>query len=213
MSPINGITGVKRSNINRLGRLDVDKSWSVWDGTAFGSVVLQNAHELFALISWQYAFGNRLIPEYESVVGGLYSVRGYPTAVLAGDSTLTSTFEYRLRVPQLLTVRPEPSRTKFFGKPFRTSPQYPGGPTDWDFIVRLFFDVGGVSVNQSDNAIVPRDPSGTLLGSGFGAELRFWQNIFIRGDFAWALKTVRNPTVEKIEAGNFAPYFSLTVMY
>ena len=145
------------------------------------------------------------------MIGGLYSVRGYPTATFAGDSTFTATAEYRLHIAQLFGPRPESRSVKVFGKPFRVTPQYPGGRTDWDFIVRLFFDVGAVSVQQSNHAA--RDPQGMLMGTGIGGEFIFRQNLFIRGDFAWALKDAHNPTVENISAGNFEPYFSATVMY
>lgn len=220
-APINGITGVKQRNLDRLGRADVDKWWSVWSGMASASTYLEAlfqkpnyqrlAHEVFTYLTWQSSFNARLIPEYENVIGGLYSVRGYPTATFAGDSTITATAEYRLHIAQLFGPHPTSRPLKIFGKPFRVTPQYPGGRADWDFIVRLFCDVGAVSVKQSNHAA--QDPQGTLVGMGIGGEFIFRRNLFIRGDFAWALKDANNPTVENISAGNFEPYFSATVMY
>ncbi len=213
--PINGITDVKESNINRLGRLGVDKNWSIWTGTSYGSYFADErlVNELYGYMQWQYAFNNRLIPEYESVLGGLYSVRGYPTATIAGDSTITATAEYRLHLVQLLRPRSQPLRRRVLGRPFYVAPQYTGGRADWDFILRLFFDIGSASVKQASNRLIARDPEGTLMGTGFGGELIFRQNIFIRGDFAWALKGLDNPTVADIEPGHFEPYLSVTVMY
>ena len=216
-------TMTERNQRIGLGRFDVDKSWSIWTGSAYGSAYLEPlfgrgdfehlAHEVFAFTSWQYAFGNRLIPEFESVLGGLYSVRGYPTATIAGDNSVTGVFEYRLHVPQLFGPKPKPKETRVFGKPFKVRPEYPGGQTDIDFILRGFFDIGAVSVNQSNNRFVPKDPQGTLMGTGFGGELVIKQNIFIRADFAWALKAVENPSVVNIPSGNFEFYFSGTLMY
>ena len=53
---------------------------------------------------------NRLIPHAEYVVGGLYTVRGYPENALAGDTTLVFTTEYRFYVPR--AVNPWAGRTK-----------------------------------------------------------------------------------------------------
>ena len=41
------------------------------------------------------ATGSRLVPNEEMAVGGLYTVRGYPESITAGDTVINGTIEYR----------------------------------------------------------------------------------------------------------------------
>jgi len=215
--PINGATGVDERDLDRLGRLDVSKNWQILQGSTYGSVYLEAlgdtgynhlANEVFLFFGGQTSFGARLIPEYQNVLGGLYSVRGYPTAVIAGDSTLTGVFEYRLHVPQLFTPAKASPDAKLFGKPFRVRPEYPGGSTDWDLIFRGFLDYGRAYNHQSPKKTIPDDLNATLWGSGFGLELIIRQNLFLRAENAWALERV-----DRVKKGNYELYISGTLVY
>lgn len=216
-TPINGITGVKESNLDKLGRFDVSRHWEVLQGEAYTSFYLEAlgdgphkrlANEIFLYTQGQTSFGSRLIPEYQETLGGLFSVRGYPTALVAADHAITGVFEYRLHIPQLLKPSADSPTVKLFGKPLRVRPPYPGGAADWDLILRGFYDVGRGTNEQSSQSGVPKDPNETLMGAGVGLELIIRQNLFLRADNGWALRDVEN-----IRKGNFEFYFSGTLVY
>ncbi len=219
----NGITDVKQSEINRLGRPHVDKEWLIFRQDGYVSFFLEPlfasrkgdcpfkqyamlANEMNIGLHCQYVGSKRLIPELQSVVGGLYSVRGYPTAITAGDNTIVANVEYLLHVPQLFKYKSE-QHTKLFGQPFKWMPQHPGGKADWDFIIRTFFDVGHAT-NNGPHQEDFHEPNETLLGTGFGADLIVRQNFFLRTDYSWALKKA-----ESIPNGHFEFYLSGTLMY
>jgi hemolysin activation/secretion protein len=226
---LNGITDIKTSDLDRLGRLGVDKQWYILRENGYVAFFLEPlfsskeigypdmyfsrlANEIFLSVSAQYAGRKRLIPEFQSIVGGLYSVRGYPTATAAGDNTGTVNIEYLLHIPQLFKTQPHPHH-KLFGKTFRIAPDCPGGRADWDLILRGFFDAARAVNNKrqnhrESNFEISDPPSATLLGTGFGTELTFRQNFFLRTDFGWALKKA-----DRIPAGHFEFYLSGTLMY
>ena len=61
------------------------------------------AHEIALSTRGQYVFGDkRLAPQLEAVVGGAYSVRGYPESFTPGDTSVLASAEYRLHIPRLL---------------------------------------------------------------------------------------------------------------
>ena len=151
------------------------------------------AHEIAVLFRGQYAFDKRLIPQYESVIGGLYTVRGYPESVVAGDSVYVGTVEYRFHVPRILSPKAEPAKLPVFGTPFRFAPQQAYGRPDWDLIVRAFYDVGR-AVN-SDRLSFELDQ--TLQGVGVGLELRFKTNFSVRCDYGVALEDVIDPQTRR----------------
>jgi hemolysin activation/secretion protein len=152
----------------------------------------------------QYAFDYRLIPNAEQVVGGLYSVRGYPESVVAGDSVIIGTAEYRFHVPRALSIQPEPS--KFMGRDFRARPQQQFGRPDWDLVLRAFVDAARVT--NSDRLSFERDE--TLVGAGLGAELLLYQNVSVRMDWGMALVEVQNQDV-KVGSNRF--HFVFTVLF
>ena len=162
------------------------------------------AHELFMSLRGQYAFGNRLIPQATQVVGGLYSVRGYPESVAAGDSALIGTLEYRYHVPRAFALEPEPR--ELFGKPFRFAPQHVYGRPDWDLILKTFIDVGRTW--QSDRLAFETDE--TLVGVGVGAELLYRRNLNVRLDWGFALDEVEAANVHR---GSNRLHFVATILF
>jgi hemolysin activation/secretion protein len=133
----------------------------------------------------QYAFDNRLIPQTEQVIGGLYTVRGYDESIVAGDSVYIATAEYRLHLAKAFPYDANPGQ--FLGRKFRRVPQEPYGAADWDFILRAFFDYGYADVSD---ALSFENDTATLVGAGIGAELSLYRNINVRLDWGFVLRDV-----------------------
>lgn len=222
------VTGVTQPQLANLGRLNPSSAWLMfkWDvqhsfyleplinghadaiappGTA-ANKRMTLAHELFFSTRGQYAFDRRLIPNVEQVAGGVYSVRGYPESVAAGDSVFLATAEYRFHFPRILPVR-DPTTTPMFGSPFRRSPQQPYGRADWDLIFRAFVDVGRVVNSQKESY----ENNASMVGTGVGLELQFRQNLSVRVDWGVALRGVQGS--EPVESGYNRINFILTVLY
>ncbi len=142
------------------------------------------ANQLVFSTQDQYAFDNRLVPEQESVAGGLYTVPGYPQSTVAGDSVFIVGADYRLHLTHLFPVQRTPGR--FFGQPFRYAPQEPYGATDWGLVLDAFVDAGRVLVTHHE----PYEANATLVGTGVGAELRYKNNITVRALWGVALNKV-----------------------
>lgn len=216
--------GTGGRELQSLGRLNVDDDWTTlqfdaghsfyldpllfgaaWTDTSPGGRATL-AHELALSVRGQYAFGNRLIPNEEQVLGGLYTVRGYPESVVAGDSVVVGTAEYRFHIPQALGYSAEAG--ELFGKPFRARPQAPYGRADWDLIARGFVDVGR-AVN-SDRQSYERDE--TLAGAGVGLELQFRRWLNLRVDWGFALEDVKTSN-ETVESGDNRVHFVGTIVF
>jgi hemolysin activation/secretion protein len=161
------------------------------------------AHEIALGFRGQYAFDNRLIPNFEQVLGGLYTVRGYPESVAAGDSVVLGTAEYRFHLPQALGYDPTPGT--LFGDTFRYKPQQPYARADWDLILKGFVDAGRTF--NSDATSFEEDR--TLVGAGVGIEFLFKQNLTIRIDSGWALKEIPG----EVKAGANRIHFVATLLF
>lgn len=202
-----------RANIDNLGRVDTSKHWTILSANGFFSFYFdphELAHEFATLFEGQYAFNYRVIPELKEVVGGFYTVRGYPLAVNSGDNAFVGKFEYLFHIPYALGIYRESTKT-FTGKSFRAFPEYPGGRTDWDLLVRVFSDVGR-SVNNRRVAIT--EINSTLVSGGLGLEFLLRDNLSLRGDWAMALKRIpgiSEPTT--VKRGHQVFYFVGTIAY
>jgi hypothetical protein len=200
-------TGIDDDELERLGRTNPDDEWVLFRWAFFHSVFLEPlldregwedpstpessrlAHELYFSFRGQWAINDdRVIAQEEGVVGGLYSVRGYPESVVAGDTTIIGTIEYRYHLPRSFAIEPEPG--ELFGETFRTGPQHVYGVPDWDLILKGFFDIGHVM--NSDELFFEQDD--TLLGAGIGMELLFRRNLNVRLDWGF--------TLDDLDAGN-----------
>ncbi|MCH8344311.1 MAG: ShlB/FhaC/HecB family hemolysin secretion/activation protein [Planctomycetes bacterium] len=197
---IGEVTDIDLAQLNALGRVLPDEDWAVLRWGLTHSVYLEPlfdreawedpttpksstlAHELALSFKGQYAFERRLIPHAEQVVGGLYTVRGYPESVVAGDTAIIGSIEYRYHFPRAFEIQPEPR--ELFGEPFRAAPQYVYGRPDWDLILKGFFDVGRTIV--SDRFAFESDE--TLMGAGVGVELLFKRNVSLRLDWGFVLE-------------------------
>ena len=169
------------------------------------------AHEVYLHAHGQYAFQSRLFPQAEDVAGGLYTVRGYPESIMAGDSVFVINTEYRLHIPRLFPIQPNPAKTPFlWDKSFRMSPQQPYGKPDWDLISRVFLDVGRVLYSDAQSF----ERNGTLGGTGVGLELQYKQNFNIRVDWGIALNSLQNPDpTQQVSEGSNRFHISATILY
>lgn len=176
-------------------------------------------NEIFLSFRGQDSLNNRLIPQETMIAGGLYSVRGYPQATLAGDSVYLTRAEYRLHVPRLFPVQPKGIELPIFGE-FRVARQHARGRPDWDLVLSVFTDVG--TVRQSKK--VPGETSATLWGVGVGAELRIRRNLSITYNLGVAMSTIDEAGTgggggggsgpdHLAERGDVEHYLSLTVLY
>ena len=207
-------------DLDALGRTAADEDWVLLRGEASHSFYLEPlfdpnasntgglAHEVLLTSRGQYAFDNRLIPNEEQPVGGLYTVRGYPESATAGDTVVMATAEYRYHLPKNLSPSPTPG--SLFGDPFRWRPQYQYGPTDWDLVLKGFVDAARVL--NSDR--LPFEADNTLVSAGIGAELSVTRRFNLRVDWGFALRDLKSASGDsEVDAGHNEVSFVLTLIY
>ena len=202
------LSSVDTGELTRLGRTAPDESWAILRFNARHSVFLEPlvdrvawedpstpesstlAHEILLNVRGQYSFGNRLIPQEQQVAGGLYSVRGYPQSVIAGDDALIATAEYRFHLPRAFEIEPTPR--ELFGEPFRAAPQFVYGVPEWDLILKGFIDVA-----WTDNSdALSFEDSESLIGAGIGLEFLYKRNLNVRLDWGFALEELEDRNVD-----------------
>lgn len=206
--------------IDALGRTNADNDFTILKLDASHSFFLDPlfrdadapagglVHELSFQVHAQESFGARLIPNEQDIAGGLYTVRGYPQAIVAGDDLIIGTAEYRFHLPQLLSPQPEPD--ELLGNPFRWHPQYALGPTDWDLVFKGFIDAGRV-LNSSRLSF---ETNTTLVGAGVGVEWSLSRRIALRADFGIALKPIDDANgVSVVDNGHTELHFLATFVY
>lgn len=224
---LSSVAGTKASDLvnGQLGRNFVDSAniqllrWR-WDFSLFLEPLLNPkgyldastpasstlAHEL-VLSNWGQYSGERLIPQHERVAGGLNTVRGYPQAIVAGDTVIVTRAEYRLHLPRLLPIDPQPLKLPWLGDFQLFRPQVYGSP-DWDLVLRGFVDAAQVRIVDRQVG----ESNSNLLGAGVGLELTFRRNLVLRADWGNARKGLSTPD-EDIGVGNNEFYFSFTAIY
>ncbi|MEM0983979.1 MAG: ShlB/FhaC/HecB family hemolysin secretion/activation protein [Planctomycetota bacterium] len=220
----NDVAGTSEDSLEELGRLQPSRDWVTlkWDfqASAFLEPLLNPngyadpstpasstlAHEIAASFRGQYAFNDRLIPQEQQVIGGLFSVRGYPESVAAGDTAWVASLEYRFHVPRAFTPG-EPANV--FGRRFRWRPETVYGQPDWDFVVKAFWDIGEVQVNR---ALAFEDDQ-TLQSIGGGFDILLGQNISFRTDLGVVMEDLTDVDVPETDFGDFRLHFLLTVLY
>lgn len=218
---VQDVTSIDTAQLNALGRLFPDRSWQLlrWDtGYSFFLEPILNreawedmttpesstlAHEIALSFRGQYAFGNRLIPQISSVAGGMFTVRGYPEAVVAGDTVLMGTAEYRFHLPRAFA--PQEETGDLFGQPFRFAPQQLYGRADWDLTLRGFIDVARVISHDK----LAFEDDHTLVGAGVGVEFQLWRNLNVRVDWGFALKGVEG----RVSSGSERVHFAGTLLF
>lgn len=197
------------ADLTTLGRTDPSGSWFNFHGdvmyTAFLDALLDPAggsavHQLTARGSWQWTpGGSRPTPVAQNVIGGYYTVRGYPQAVAVGDNTLVASLQYDFH---LLRVLPETEASEIFGKPFRwTTEKGTGAAPSWDLSPHVFLDAGWSDVN----APTAGEPgSATLVALGGGVTVLVGSDFSVTLDVGVALND--QPTLG-VDAGDAQVWF------
>lgn len=220
--------------LTSLGRLRTTDSYNLITGELFQSFFLEPffrgfrmpspdkwrantlVHEVAVSLRGQYVPGDdRLIPQKQLFVGGFFSVRGYEEAIIAGDSGLIGSVEYRLHLARLLTptsllAEPPERREGFWGRLNFRAPDVYGLP-DWNLLVRGFFDYASLSINDQR----PDEIANSLSSVGIGFELQVRSNFNLRVDYGHALKTATNLAgpIENAQKGDSRFHVLATVSF
>lgn len=217
-----GTAHTRPQDLVALGRRDPDSEWTLFKWAVWHAFFLEPlltpdwekaletqkatlAHEVVASFRGQNSLGSRLIPQQEQVIGGLYTVRGYPESVAAGDSTYVASAEYKFHIPKVFRVTEDPPRV--FGSRFRFAPQEVAGQPDWDWVLRAFFDVGKTNIAKARTFEFNR----LLMGTGVGMDIIVKRNLSIRLDYGFALRGV--DMTPAVEAGDQRLHVSVTLLY
>jgi hypothetical protein len=118
-------------------------------------------HEIAFLARGQWAMNYRLIPEFQQVVGGFTTVRGYKQSAAVGDDLLLGSVEYRFHLPRLFSPDPTPPELPGMGL-FRLRPTHVWDTPDWDLIFRVFSDAAYVDASHP----LASEKSDTLVSAG-----------------------------------------------
>ena len=208
--------------LDRLGRVNTDRNWLTLRYALNTSLFLEPildkkwkepdhhstlAHELFTSVRGQVTPNNRRVPaNYMQTLGGFYTIRGYPESFASGDNALMGTVEYRYHWPRSLKPKSEPG--SIFGKPFRFQPEHGLGRPDWDLVFRTFLDAGQSSKNDK----LHFEDNSTLISSGLGFEFSLRNNMKIRTDWGWPLKSATNGE-DDVSVGNCRVHMSLSIIF
>jgi hemolysin activation/secretion protein len=219
------------TGVQLLGRPQVDREWQVLkffaehsfyiepllnpkgfkgDSSSDGPKTL--AHEVLLSVKGQYGFDKRLLASEEDIAGGMFTVRGYPESVVAGDTMVIGSAEYRFHVPRAFGPS-EPGKLMgkelgWFGGDFRWQPQQDFGRADWDWVLKAFVDVAQSRVNDK---VIGEDDY-TLVGAGIGTEVQWKRNMTMRLEWGVALHEVNDPA-NKVDSGDNEVHFLITVLY
>lgn len=210
-----------QAEVDNMGRANADTGWSVihWDSEQ--SLYIEPlfdprdpanmtlAHEVAVWFRGQYGFSNKLIPSAQGVAGGLYSVRGYPESVVAGDWVYFAGFEYRFHLPPALSSG---APGTVLGREFRYVPQGPYGRADWDLIFKGFLDYGHSHINYKQDAEENED----LASVGLGLELQVYRNVNLRVDWGFPLLGVNkgaNSGGQPVDSGDSRLHLSATLSF
>ncbi len=221
-------TGIENTEMTKLGRIFPDNRFTIirynFDHSMYLEPLLYSAqaiqedktratlaHEVAFSIRGQEAFNYRLIPSYEGVAGGFYSVRGYPESVVSGDNSIVASAEYRFHLPRVLMTTNAAGKKDFINPAttggFRVGPSGIYDRADWDWIFRGFVDAGNVRQNR----IQVFERNQTLIGAGVGTEVQLKQNVQLRLDWAFALRDATG--TETVKSGDSRLHFSATFLY
>lgn len=200
---------ISNTELEYFGRANVNQNWVIVDWNWYSSFylgflsnkALYNPHEGVIIFNGQYSFNFRLIPQFRQVLGGLFSVRGYPESLSPGDSSLNLILQYQYH----------------FAMGFLNHRKVDKLP-NWDFIPFVFLDYGQLFNNRK----LSYEKNQSLLGTGIGAELRIKTYIIAKGNMGIALLKYRDPLFNtndptyrpyKVNPGDVRFNASLTCMY
>lgn len=213
------IAGTDERDVIRLGRFGADDNFTLLRGQLTHSFFLDPfldpsgfrgekgqdqmtlAHELALSVRGQWSFNARLAPNFESVVGGAYSVRGYPESAAVGDDAIIASAEYRYHLGRSTPISGE--TTTLLGQTFRNTRSRPYGGADWDLILKGFIDVARVRPNDAPFF----ERAETLVGTGVGIEAQLRSNLTLRLDYGIALSPLGVGTSRSVDVGDTRLHF------
>jgi len=163
------------------------------------------AHEIALAARGQYAFGNRLVPQFQEVVGGFYTVRGYKQSAASGDNLILGSLEYRFHLPRLFAPDATPPEIPGMG-PFRARPPHVWAAPDWDLVFRLFTDAAHVTASHA----LESEPSQSLFSAGGGVELQVLRNLTLRADVGHVFSDVEDGSSA---SGDVRAHVAATLLY
>ena len=219
------IVGSSKEDVQRLGRFGADDDFTIMraqlshsfflepilDPSGFkgerGDEGMTLAHEIAINFRAQYAFQSRLIPNYEFVAGGFYTVRGYEESAAVGDDAIFGSLEYRYHLGRSLPSSSE-SMT-LFGQPFRSARTRPYGSADWDLIFKGFIDAARLGVNDAPFF----EQAETLVGVGVGIETQLKSNLTLRLDYGMALTNIGQGANQTTSVGDTRLHFSAQMVF
>ena len=224
-------SSIDEDELDSLGRLNASPDWSLFRGGISQSFFMEPllfgnqwrdtttwltstlAHEVRLELSGQYVLENdRVIPQETFVAGGAYSVRGYPESVASGDNGFFGRFEYLFHFPRVLkpaSTYDEPP-SKLFDQ-YNVRPPKPLVFPDWDLALRGFFDYGDLYINDKDNS----EFDSTLMSAGAGLDLQLLNNLNIRFDYGFVLKSIEDfdGEVENAQEGDSRAHLIATLSW
>ncbi len=213
------VVGTDEFDVVRLGRFGADENFTILRGQLTHSFFLDPyldpegfrgekgqdqmklAHELALSLRAQWAFHSRLVPNFESVAGGAYSVRGYPESAAVGDDAIIASAEYRFHLGRSTPI--DDQTTTLLGQTFRNNRTRPYGGADWDLILKGFIDVARVSPNDAPFF----ERAETLVGAGVGVEAQIRSNLTLRLDYGTALTPLGVGTARTVDVGDSRLHF------
>lgn len=147
------------------------------------------AHEMVITSGGQFT-KYRLVPQFKGVVGGAYTVRGYPQGAVSGDKSVTASCVYKFHFPRSLPLQ-KPDTLEGFSsdeeRPFQWAPASVYGRPDWDLVLKAFWDFGYVNnITLSHKQTPSNEQSRYLQGVGVGVELMVKNYLQMRADWAFA---------------------------
>ena len=192
------------TGIEQLGRSEAAPSWTVFKGGFSAVGYLETlferlrpertaaspaklAHEISASLRGQYVVSrDRLVPQEQDLLGGAYSVRGYPDSILSADDSLVATAEYTFHVGRVYSIPP------LFG-------------ADIGLLMRGFTDFGHSWITPASGArsnlrLTEQDRS--MWSAGVGTEISIRKQISLRCDVGYVLRDIKDPFNNLAENGD-----------
>jgi hypothetical protein len=162
--------------------------------------------------------GARLVPQEQDLLGGAFSVRGYPESVVSADETVLASLEYAFHIPRVL----RPGRPgRILGRSFQWRPPQTRRSPDWDLVVRAFVDYAQRKVTPERDAAAP-DPGVELplaerdvdlLGAGVGVELDLRQGLSIRADLGRVFRGLKDDDRTVVETGDLRLHLAASLAW
>ena len=202
------------ADLNRQGRLNASEDFLI--GSLYGGYRTYldkllgrsggRAHELSLFGSMTSSLGgDRLPPSFLGVLGGPYSVRGYPIGTLSGDRSGYLKTDYKFHLNRMGGQ----NSSSEAGNDGGLRPKFAGDMPDFGIALGAFFDIGSVSNEDRINAF---ESDGTLSSAGLGLTLDFQGKYTLNLEHAWALSEVMTSN-HVIESGDAETYLRFSAKW